>query len=571
MADAKITVGADASAAERAAAMVKNAWSGTAGEIISAFGNATRAVAGDLANVALAHGKVNFSSQHQQVREFEAATAHLAVATHSSLESMRSSYEATGLAIGKRPAEVAAWSKEVGDLTGNFKGAGEAIRGMSELAAETGRSVEDYRGLAVELNTVGGVAGDTSHVVGELTAQANALGTQGGINAFTGQVEGLRDVISHFAVTSESDFTRVTAAAGVLGKGLNPIAAGRVQQQVLGTITGDPIGWSRFLGRDITDEHGQIKEPTKVLQQVGQRIMSMYGKDAKRGFQIQFGAEAGAQFYNAMKSGDMNHLDKIAGLPPSLQPKNAQAEYNATDAGKRDIAGAQLATSSRALMGSATLLGHAADALQQFAAKNPITSSIAAGAAGAAVPGVIGAVAKSAGGALAGAGATGLGGTALALGGVGLAAGAGLGAGALLGYGANKLVDKYDLLGEQSRQHTALQERDRETARLKRVRDQVRATNAPIAALGVGQEEQESARHTIAGVLGGGGDKSMAAVVAALRAHSDTKGDAEAIAKAVADALKGMTLQVQNASDTNVSLSVKGGSQSGAAGSQRHG
>src|SRR5262249_19085061 len=146
---------------------------------------------------------INFASQHAAVKEFEGATARLAVASGRDLESVRAGFEATGKSIGKRPGEVAAWASEVGKLTYNFKGAGEAIEGLSGLAAETGRSVEDYRGLAITLGSVGKVAGDTGHAVGVIVAQSEKLGVQGGPAAFADQIEALGDTISQFSVNSE--------------------------------------------------------------------------------------------------------------------------------------------------------------------------------------------------------------------------------------------------------------------------------------------------------------------------------------------------------------------------------
>src|SRR5581483_5312797 len=245
-------------------------------------------------------------------------------------------------------------------------------------AAETNRSVEDYRGLAVVLGTVGRVGGDTSQVLGVLAAQAEQPGRSGGIAAFAQQIEGLGDVISRFAVGSERDFLRITALASALGRGLSPAAAGRVQQSAFGAIASDPLRWERFLGKKITDEHGQVEHPEEVLAQITEKVKKRYGSNARRVLMLNFGAETGAAMFNA----DFGAAAKASGLAPSTGAAQAQKAYLETDAGKREVAEAELAKSSIDLMGSSTKLGAAADKLQQWAAHNPISTTILATAMG---------------------------------------------------------------------------------------------------------------------------------------------------------------------------------------------
>lgn len=439
-ADAKVTVDADASAVDRVFGEMKAGAKSAASEMVSSLGNAAKSVALSLGDIVTSAGKVNFASQHSQVQAFEASTARLAVSAGRDLEGVRSEFEATGKAIGKRPAEVAAWSNEVGRLTYNFDGASKSMKGMSALAATTGRSVEDYRGLAVELHNVGAVAGDTTNVIGVMAAQAEKFGNAGGIAAFADQIEGLGSTISMFSIKSEADFTKVTALAGELGKGLSPQAAQRVQQTAFGSIAADPLRWERYLGKSITDEQGHVQDPSKVLQEITEKTKKRYGQDSRRVLMLNFGAEAGAAMYNA----NYSEAARAAGLGPSATPEQRQKEFLATDAGKRAQAESKLDESSRALMGSSTKLGAAADAMQRFAASNPITSTVVAGALSSGAATGLGALGKILGGPGGGggiAGKIGLGGAggALALGGAALAAGL---------YG----IQKFDEAGEQRHQ-----------------------------------------------------------------------------------------------------------------------
>jgi hypothetical protein len=549
--DAEVTIGADATAVERAMAVGKASVRDLANSMQSEIGAAASKVVQEFADIALSAGKVSFHQQHAQVRELEASTARLAVASHTGLESMRRDVESTGIALGKRPQEVAAWTREVGQLTYNFKGAHESLRGINALAAETGRNAEDYRGLAVELGTVGRVSGDTTHAIGVMHAQADALKTVGGVAAFAQQVEGLTDTISHFRTSSEADFTRVTGLAAELGKGLSDSASRRVQASAFGSVANDPMGWSRYLGRDITDEHGQVKDSAKVLEDITEKIKRTYGKDSRRMLMLQFGSETGAALSNA----NFEEARRLGALGPTDASQVAQKQLLATDAGKRDVAEAQLAESSRKLLGSSTMLGQAADKLQQFAASNPITSTLISTAIG----GTLGSFmstfgssiatmmgGKGAGGALGGAmqlaGAGGGLGGAAALAKLGLAGGV-LAAGL---YG----IDQMDQAAEERFKLERKAEDSAANSALQQKRLAIKRTNAALHHLDdLTPEQRGAAINATSKVVGskdamaalafshGGGD-SLKDLIAELRKEGKNDEDAVKIGKAVADALK---------------------------------
>jgi hypothetical protein len=556
MADAQITVGADVSAVERAAATAKNSWRNAASEMTSAITNAARSTVGALAEVAVAQGKVNFSAQADQVRAFEASTARMSVAAGRDLETLRGSIEATGASIGRRPSEVVGWATEVGKLTYNFKGAIDAQKGLAGIAAETGRSVDDFKGLAVELATVGKVSGDTTGAIGVLAAQSEKLGNAGGIAAFADQVTGLSDTISKFAVSSTKDFTTVTALAGALGRGLNPQAAGRVQQNVLGALQSDPMRWERYLGRTLMDEHGQIpaKDLPKIVGDIVAKAEKTFGaKNARRILQQNFGNEEGAAMWNATHGGGGLGAD-LAGLTPSTKPAAAAAALRNTDAGKREAAAGQLETSSRALLGSSTMLGKAADALQQFAAKNPFTSTMMTGIGTALAGTLTSSITTGIGTALkavmgAGGGAGGMARAAVGLSAGGPLAALGIG-GAVLGAGlygihkweqaGNERIDAIENAGVSENKHRLMLQNKSRSTRV-----------AQLEALGMSHGMAVfSAEHEK--------DKSNPLARAqAIDAEFQAK-----LAKAIQDGMSKAQIKVQNASGGPVEVTARGGGQS---------
>jgi hypothetical protein len=581
-ADAEVTVGVDAGPLQRGMAVGKIALQEFATSVQSSIGSAMREVTTSLSNVALAAGKVNFSSQHEQVRQFEASTAHLAVAMGRDLEGVRGTIEATGVAIGKRPQEVAQWTESVGRLTYNFDSAGKAIKGFSGLAAETGRSVEDYKGLAVTLANVGKVTGDSTHAIGVMQAQAEKFGTIGGVAAFTDQVEALGPTLSHFAIKGEGDLLKITAAAGALGKGLSPEAAQRVQQGAFGSIQSQAMEWGRYLKRDITDEHGQIKNPEEVLKEIADKMKRTYGKDAKRALQYQFGAETGAAMFNA----DFKGAAEAAGIAPSTKPQAAQEAYQKTDAGKREAADAQLAVSSRALMGSSTKLGSAADALQQFAAKNPITSTVVSTALSTGTGAFLSNFGSSLAKIMGGKGESGAVGGLVKLatkgaGGVGLVGGAGLavGAAALGGglYGIHKFY-------EASKERHSTEEHARDVAAQSQLdlrRIAIRQTSAALHRVeGLSPEERGAAINASSKVVTQSKDalsalsfakgNDPAALIAELKKEGQSEAQAQRIAEAVANAMKNIKIEVSQAPDMPTNVTAKATSST-AAGNQGHG
>jgi hypothetical protein len=588
MADAKVTVGADASAAERAAAVVKAAWKDAGAAITSSIGSAASSVINDLANVATAAGKVNFSSQREQVKEFEGSTARMATSADRDLEQFRSGLERTGKEIGKKPGEVAAWTSEVGKLTHSYVGAGEALKGISGLAALTGRGVDEYKGLAATLGTVGHVAGDTTHAIGVLTAQADAMGVRGGIDAFAGQVEALQDVIGRFAVKSEADLLKVTGAAAMLGRGLGGAAAQRVQQQALGAVANDPLRWERFLGHSITDEHGQVADPAQVLKEITEKTKKRYGKQARRVLELNFGAETGAALFGA----DFNAATAAGALPPSSRAADAQKKFLATDAGQRGVAEAELATSARSLLGSSTLLGKAADSLQKFSASSPIIGTLIATATGNTLSTFMSRFGttlstlmggKGNGGAVGGAldvVGKGNGGAGAALGKAGLVAAAALG-----GYEAGTALDEWLHISDRAvgvGGHGGARSIEEDNAQADVVSNRTLAmrrlmqqrANAALHGVDLQGAERGAAVNATQRViqansaLAGGGAPLVAALVAELRKSGKDQVDADRIAKAVELGFKNVKLTVSNASATPVEVAAHG-AKSAAAGSQK--
>lgn len=529
--DAEVKVGADVSEVEQAAGKMREAFREASADLVGSIGGAAKSAITSLTSVATSAASINFHAQHEQVRAFEAETARMSVAFGKNLGDVRSGLMQTGMELGKRPQEIAAWVNSVGQLTYRFDDAAQSAKAFGELSAKTGRSLDDYRGLAMSLGQLGVKGKDVSGVLGTMVAQADALGNDGGIAAFADQVEAAGDAMTHFAARGGDGIKEMTGLLATLGKGLDNVTAKRVQQGALNALMSDPRGWERYVGHHIIDDKtGKINDPAKVFQEIYAKTARRY-KDPEtfRAVMLNnFGPELGTALMRAGKSGDFTKVADVAKLGPSNVLPEANKALLGTDAGKRMQAEAELAKSSMELFKSSSMLGKAADALQNFAAKNPVTSTVGAGVAGAIGAAGTGAVGKlvvgkimggAAGTEMAAGGAATLGvlGTGLAIAG---SAGVGLYGGYKLG---NYLSDKYEEKVGSKETAAELSAADQETARLKAIRDKKRAErgwapisngsqeSAPAPGMGMNQKSIEDAvqrgasqaRFTIINATGG--------------------------------------------------------------------
>jgi hypothetical protein len=537
----------------RAFGEAKAAATDFASSMPAAIGSAASAVVNDLSNVALAQGKISFSAQHAQVREFEAATAHMAVAAKQDLESVRAAAEATGAAIGRRPSEVIAWEQSVTRLTYNFEGAQKSVKGFAQIAATTGRSLDDYKELAAVMGNFGAVTGDSSKALGALQQQAEMMHTRGGIAAFADQVGSLGEVISHFAIKSEQDFLRVTAGAAALGKGLDPVSAQRVTSRALGFLSGNVIAHERYLGHHITNAQGKIENPMETLLELRDKVKRQYGADRERNMlATMMGGDVEAA--SALMGVDRAELGKLGGAKASGALPAALQQYMGTDAGHRDVAQAELAKSANHLLGSSSALGHAADALQQFAAHNPISSTVISTAISTSLGGFMSSLGKTlSGSGGVGAGAGGIGGTTAALGISGAVLAAGL-------YG----IDEWD---QAAQERHKLQEHERDVGAQGALKNKLIAVHRVTAALhasglaGADYHDAQEAANKVtqskdamaALQFSHGGGDALQALVAELRKEGRSEADAEKLARAVAAALKqegAVKVEVKQGPDT---------------------
>ncbi len=413
--DAKVTVGVEgaqevARAADQALApweRISKTVGGSFGKVRGAVGEAVQGIVSDLGHVVTVAGTISFASAAERVRAFEDATARMGVATGSNVEIIRARFERLAEETATKPEEIAAWTSQVGRLTYSYDGATKAVESMQEEALESGRTLGELAPLTVTLQTIGKASGDVGRALGVINAQAEAFRTIGGPTALKDQIVSLSDVTSHFAIQAEGDFARVTALIAGLGKGLAPVAAGRVQQQALSSVAADPLRWERYLGHSVTDEHGQVADPTRVLREIVEKTKRRYGTHARRVLELNFGAETGA----AMFAADWGEIDRVGKVQPAPS-KGALAAFKATDAGRRAVDAAKKDAAMRAAVGSESVVGHVANAVSHLAADHPIATAVGAQVGMGLVKtgartlaGVLGGGGAAAGGGAAGAGA----------------------------------------------------------------------------------------------------------------------------------------------------------------------
>jgi hypothetical protein len=345
----------------------------------------------------------------------------------------------------------------------------------------------------------------------------------------------------------------------------------------------NPYLMKRMLGHSVVDEHGQLKDAVGTAFELRDYMVKTYGKERATANLSMMGMsyESAAALINANKA----EAVAAGNAKPSKANEEALKRYLGTDAGKRDTADAQLAVSSRALLGSSTALGRAADALQRFAASHPVASTFAStaaagltGAAAAAVGKTVtlgvraGIAAVVGGGAKAG----------LALGGATLAGGAVLiGAGAAGAYG----IHKFDL-AEQERER--LQAHARDVAADSNLQNRliaIRRTNAASHTLeGLTPAQESAARNAATKIVtgksdalaalqfshgGGGAFKELADAIKGQKGGFDDA-TIDKMTRSFITALQGangIKVEIANAADTPITANVKN-THSAAAGHQ---
>jgi len=440
--DAKITVGVDgadevASAANRALRPWENA-SKQVGSAMASMGKGItdtfKQVTSDVARGITAFAAFDFAQQIRSSMEFKESVARMSVVAGQSSEQLTGKFKAQEQAILSGRKENEAFAATMGRLTYDYRNAAQAADSLGIEALAANRSLAEMSGIGKVVHESLGSFDGLPDALGKIRTQAQALGTLGGPDALRDQVEALSGAISHLSIKGSEDFSKVTALAGALGKGLRPEQASRVQQAVFGAITSDPRRFERFLGHKITDAQGHVEDPLAVAEEIQSKAKQRYGRNAGRIMGLNFGAEAGAAWMNA----DFAAARAAADRAPSKGAQRAVDKFKQTTEG-------QTVADQIAMRGGQMDIGESMDPLARkfisFAGQHPL----AAAATALLGPGL---AAKGAGflfgkglGAVFGSGTAGSGGAGAAAGAAGLTGAGVLGFGAGLGIvGASALA-----------------------------------------------------------------------------------------------------------------------------------
>lgn len=334
-------------AAVRSAAGTADAWQGVGSKMTTAVGGATRSIgsslgtlAQDSIRVATALGNVSLARGVETARQFDDVLGRVVASRGVQLAELNTKLTATSKSILVGEPQILAESRAMANLTGDYRGALDAMAGLGEEAIATGRSADEMAPLGVVLKNVLNVAGDTRDALGTIRAQAEALGTVGGAAMFERQIEANAAALGHFSAKSDDARNRLTALVGVLGKGLSPQLAGEAQSSTLNFLQGSALDINRTLGVDILDrETGTVTDPARALRMLG-AAMNRRGLKGNRGllaWRRTLGNVAGTRVANALEHGELSgdEMARLAGLTPSTAAHDAAAGFAGSDAGHR--------------------------------------------------------------------------------------------------------------------------------------------------------------------------------------------------------------------------------------------
>lgn len=331
---------------ERAADGVGNAWQNVGSKITGAVGGAIKSIGGsigtlatDSIRLATAMGNISLARAVDSARQFDEQLGRITASRGIGLAELNTRLTATSKNILIGEPQIAAEARGIAALTGDFKGAMSAMKGLGEEAIATGRSADEMAPLGVVLKNVLGVSGETEEALGKIRAQADKLGTVGGAAMFERQIEALGGAMAGFDAKTERARDRLTAFAGVLGRGLAPNVASKVQQQTLGALESSALEINRTLGRDILDENGNVQDPARVIRDLSESMKrrGMTGPRALRGWRRYLGNQAGSRVFNALQHGELSEdgIATLAGLRPSEDAHDAAGQFAGSKVGER--------------------------------------------------------------------------------------------------------------------------------------------------------------------------------------------------------------------------------------------
>ena len=551
------------------AAKAQGAFKSLRGEAASALGG----VVSDLGRVITVGSSISFAGAVQGVQSLEAATSQLSVAMKRDWKGVQDEVNKLAKDLGTAPEQVANYVNNVGRKTYDFSYAEKSLATFSKFAKETGRELNDTGGLASAFKTMG--IEDADKALRQLRANAENLKTVGGVAALSDQVAGLA---GSFAKASGGASQMIALTASIAktakDKGLGAAQTSEIQRGIFGSLESNAQLAEVHLRRS-----GLLKKDQHIIDPATGKVdfaleAQLLQKDFQRYTPEQRLRRSRAWFGNNQQlaatffAGDYSNKT-LGELAAQGADTDAAARLGATPGGKRGLWDAVRDVNLQKIVGADTTLGQISDKFRAFSAENPIAGKAgeygtAAGAgffARSLVPRLFGLGGSSAGSGAAaaaegGGGFAGTVGSTLAAGGAGAGAIAG---GAALAWAAPFLtllgVGSAAKQGFSSPELTAEGADARRGAAAAAIAEAARHRSAGVHGAMVSERARIAAERGL-GVGGDGLSKALGAFMEA-RKLGASKEEAEAIAKAVRDAVQGVALNITVVNATGGPISVE--------------
>lgn len=305
------------------------------GGAVSVVGRGVAGLIQDSVRLATAMNTISLGQAVEQSKQLDSSFTRFSIGARRGLADIRQEIRGASLRSLIDEGDLERISRGFGRVTYDLQGAVKNVEALQQQATLTGRTVEEELNLGAVLENSLGVTKDMGKALGTLNAQAEQLGTVGGPAAFGDMIAAAGGQMSALAVKSEEARNKLTGFLGAMTKGYGPEAQKRVASSILGTLQGNVQGINRTLGRDITDENGQIRaeDVPKIVKELRDRTVKHLGANrAKFALQNLFGTEAGA----AVMRGDYSAGAAAAGVTPSSAAAAAQASLVGSEAGQRE-------------------------------------------------------------------------------------------------------------------------------------------------------------------------------------------------------------------------------------------
>lgn len=329
-------------------------------------------VLGGAVLMGLSKATAYLSESTDKAKSFQERTSQTARRAGLDVDLLRSTITRNERTTTQSADSQAEFVEQLQRVTYQGKGAAESLRGMSALATSWGRDVRDLVPVAAAFQDGLRIKGDITPEIERVIASAERLKTIGGPQAMLDTMGALRPVLGQIAMESDLARHKVEALVGILSQKRTSEQAQSVMGGAVGMLRGMINQVEYTLGRRITNDEGQLTNPTKDLQDLQREINKRFrGQDQRvkrRAVLEQFGPDLGSMLLYQ----DLSKIDSEAGKLDRANIDKGMKDFFQTPEGQRQLRESREQTRDRKVGATTLRASDAVGAAKDVAAEKVI-------------------------------------------------------------------------------------------------------------------------------------------------------------------------------------------------------